>query len=86
MPNQNYSFVIRVWQDSTASDNEIAIWRGSIEQVGSDCRFYFSDLDGITRFIRTQIGVQANPAQTGWRLALVHIQNGIRKLSERLFH
>ena len=30
----------------------------SIEQVGSDCRFYFSDLDGITRFIQTQIGAK----------------------------
>jgi hypothetical protein len=82
--SQNYSFVVRVWLESTYSDGKIAIWRGSIEQVGSDYRVYFSDFDGITRYIQTQIGPEALPLPTGWRLTLEHMQNGVQKFWKRL--
>ena len=82
MQSQHYSFVVRVWLEGTHSEQETAIWRGSIERVGSDGRMYFSDFDGITRYIQTQIGVQNRP--TGWRLGLEHIKNGIQKLRKRL--
>lgn len=78
MHSQNYSFVVRVWLESTYSDEKVAIWRGSIEQVGSDTRIYFSDLDGIARFIQAQIGMET-PPPTGLRLTWEHIQNGVRK-------
>jgi hypothetical protein len=83
--NQNYSFVVRVWLESTHENEEAASWRGSIEQVGSDCRFYFSDLDGITRFIQTQIGVETSPPLSSWHLFQERMQNGIRKVWKRLF-
>ena len=83
--SQNYSFVVRVWLDGTYSDGKITIWRGSIEQVGSDRRIYFSDLDGITRIIQTQIGLEVPPSPTGLRLTLEQIQNGVRKFWKRLF-
>jgi len=86
LESQNYSFVVRVWLESTYSDGKIAIWRGSIEQVGIDRRIYFSDLDGITRFIQTQIGLETSPSPTGSRLTLEHIQDGIRKFWKRLFY
>jgi hypothetical protein len=86
LDSQNYSFVVRVWLEGTNNDRESAVWRGSIEQVGSDCRFYFSDLNGITRFIQTQISLDTNPSPAGWRLTLEHMQNGIRRLWKRSFH
>lgn len=84
MHTQNYSFVVRVWLEGTYSDGKIAISRGSIEQVGSDYRIYFSDFEGITRYIQTQIGAESPPPQAGWRLRLEHLKNGIRKLWKRM--
>lgn len=83
MESRNYSFVVRLWLESADNEKGHAIWRGSVEQVGSDCRFYFSDLDGITRFIQTQIGVKKSPALFGWRLSWEHLFNGIRKFWKR---
>ena len=85
MHNQNYSFVVRVWLESTNESEETAPWRGSIEQVGSDCRFYFSDLDGITRFIQTQIGAEMPAPVSSWHFIREHVQNGIRNAWNRLF-
>ncbi len=85
MHNQNYSFVVRVWLESPNGNEKTASWRGSIEQVGSDCRFYFSDLDGITRFIQTQIGAESSPPLSNWHLIRERVKNGIRKAWKRLF-
>lgn len=85
MESQNYSFVVRVWLESANRDKESAVWRGSIEQVGSDSRFYFSDLDGISRFIQTQIGVKKSSSHPGWQFAWEHFVNGIRNFWTRLF-
>jgi hypothetical protein len=82
--SQNYSFVVRVWLDSTYGDEKIAIWRGSIEQVGSNSRIYFSELDGITRFIQNQINLVTPPPPGKWRLALESMQNGFRKIWQHL--
>jgi hypothetical protein len=79
LESQNYSFVVRVWLESTDQEAGLAVWRGSIEQVGSDCRFYFSDLDGITRFIRTQIGTDIPSSTSRWQAFREHVRNGIRK-------
>jgi hypothetical protein len=86
LESQNYSFVVRVWQESTDREAGIAVWRGSIEQVGSDCRFYFSDLDGITRFIRTQIGPDLPSPLSHWQIFREHVRNGIRKNWKKLLH
>jgi hypothetical protein len=83
--NQNYSFVVRVWLESADENEEIAPWRGSIEQVGSDCRFYFSDLDGITRFIQAQIGAKTSPPLSNWHLIRERVKNGIQKTWKFLF-
>lgn len=85
MHNQNYSFVVRVWLETTNEDEETASWRGSIEQVGSDCKFYFSDLDGIARVIQKQIGAENAPPLSNWRLIQDYVKNGIRKAWKYLF-
>lgn len=86
MQSQHYSFVVRVWLEGTYSEQENAVWRGSIEQVGSDGRMYFSDLDGITRYIQAHIGMKDSPPLTGWRSGLEHLKHGIQKLWKRVLH
>ena len=54
------------------------MWRGSIEQVGSDYRAYFSGLDRIGHIIQTQIGREVPSTTTGWRLTWEQLQNDIR--------
>ena len=86
MESQNYSFVVRVWLESADREGGIALWRGSIEQVGSDSRFYFSDLDGITRFIQTQIGPDIPSSLSRWQEIREQVKYGIRKNWTRFFH
>jgi hypothetical protein len=83
--NQNYSFVVRVWLESTDENEATSTWRGSIEQVGSDCRFYFYDLDGIPRFIRGQIGAKSPHPLSSWHAFRDYVKNGIRNAQKRLF-
>lgn len=85
MHNQNYSFVVRVWLESLPDDEKIAIWRGSIERVGSDSRFYFTDLDGIAQFIQTQIGLEKKRFPSPWQHALESLRNGIRKFGQSIY-
>jgi hypothetical protein len=84
LQSQNYSFVVRVWLESTYGDGKVAIWRGSIEQVGGNSRIYFSDLEGITRFIQEQIYRETPPPPSRWRLALEFVQNGFKNLWKHL--
>ena len=86
MDSQNYSFVVRVWFESAYGDGKDAVWRGSIEQVGTNCRIYFSELDGITRFIQTQIHVETPAPPSNWRIALELIQNGFQNFWKRFRH
>ena len=83
MDSQNYSFVVRVWLESPHTEGKAAVWRGSIEQVGSDCRVYFSDFDGITRYIRAQIGLEEASSPTNWQLIREQIKNGTQKFWKR---
>lgn len=85
MQSQHYSFVVRVWLEGTYNEQETALWRGSIEQVGSDGRMYFSDFDGITRYIQAHIGMK-DPPPSGWRLGLEHLKHGIQKLWKGVSH
>ena len=84
MQSQNYSFVVRVWLESTYSDGKSAVWRGSIEQVGGDCRIYLSDLDGIPRYIQTQIGMNTSTSRSGWQLFWEQLKNDVQKLWKRV--
>jgi hypothetical protein len=85
LEGQNYSFVVRVWLESANREQEIALWRGSIEQVGSDCRLYFSDLDAITRFIQTQIAPDIPISISRWQAFRKYVKNSIRKNWKNFF-
>lgn len=67
MNNDTYAFIVRIWQESEEGEEEQAAWRGSIEQVGSDLRVYFFDLDGILRFIQEQTGIRTQRQFLRWR-------------------
>jgi len=84
LQNQNYSFVVRLWRENSEGDRNLAIWRGSIEQVGSDGRIYFSDLDGITRIIQTQVGIPVAPSRVKWQLWST-LKDRVEKLWKHFF-
>jgi hypothetical protein len=84
LQNQNYSFVVRLWLEDTQDDRGPAIWRGSIEQVGSDRRIYFSGLDGITPIIQARVGVPAAPSHIRWQQWLT-LRDRIGKFWKHLF-
>lgn len=57
MHDDTHAFIIRVWHEAADEDDHSGAWRGSIIHVGSECRQYFQNLDGIVRFIEEQLGV-----------------------------
>ena len=67
MEDDTYSFIVRIWQEAEDNAAEPTAWRGSIEQVGSDQRLYFYDLEGILRFIETQTGITTHRPIIRWR-------------------
>lgn len=54
---ESFSFIVRVWKDSSAASDRPADWRGSIEQVGNNQRMYVHHLESILAFIEEQTGM-----------------------------
>ncbi|MEW5960306.1 MAG: hypothetical protein AB1801_21480 [Chloroflexota bacterium] len=65
MPDETFSFIVRIWPEAVDHEDRIIVWRGSIDQVGSDNRFYFNNLDQIGSFIQNQLGLAAREAPDG---------------------
>lgn len=87
LPNQYYSFVVRVWLESADRDvRQIPIWRGSIEHVGSGSRIFFSDLQEISRFIEKQIGVETGPVHLDFQQLLKSTQETFKNYWTSLIH
>jgi hypothetical protein len=59
LQNDQFSFIVHIWREAEDRENDISTWRGSIDDVSSNKRLYFNDLDGITRFIEEQVGNKA---------------------------
>jgi hypothetical protein len=70
-----YSFIVRIWCETRNEPNDQSVWRGSIDQVGNNQRLYFHDLDGITRFIQEQIGLQTKKRRFTWKSLLARIKH-----------
>jgi hypothetical protein len=83
LENDTYAFIVRIWGEPTDDAENPKQWRGSIDQVGCNKRLYFSDLDGITRFIREQIEENSTHSMLGWKRLLVRISNDFRYLRKR---
>jgi hypothetical protein len=78
---ESFSFIVRVWKESssTAADNP-AGWRGSIEQVGQNQRFYIHQLDSILAFIEEQTGMRVERPHT-----ISALRKGLRRWWNKMF-
>lgn len=52
-----HTFIIRIWQDRDGRTVSQPVWRGLVEQVGSDRHVYFFDFESLGRFIQEQTGI-----------------------------
>jgi len=59
------------------------VWRGYIEHVNHDSRMYFSDLNGITRFIKKQIEMQVSEPGSEWRAWLTRVFHAIIRVGKK---
>ncbi len=66
MQSDHYSFIVRIWREGEDHPGDRAAWRGSIDDVSSNKRLYFNDLDGIRRFIEEQIGSLTQKSSLNW--------------------
>ena len=57
MPQDTYSFVVRIWREAADSRGNVLAWRGSVDSVSNGERLYFDDLAEISIFIGRQIGL-----------------------------
>lgn len=63
-----HSFIVKVWLEESAEENEKASWQGYITHVFTGERRYFRNLDEVAAFITpylTQMGVKLG---SGWSL------------------
>ena len=72
MQNDRFSFIVHIWREAEDREDSMYAWRGSIDDVSSNKRLYFNDLDGITRFIEEQVGSNANRSRLRWSARLAN--------------
>jgi hypothetical protein len=70
------AFIVRVWHEAEDDEGHLITWRGSIQHVGSDKRYYFQDLNGIVRFIREQTGMNIRRKGSKWKSLLARTRRG----------
>jgi len=58
MQSDTKSFILRIWVESEADENNPSTWRGVVEQVGSTKRLYFQDLGNAFKFVQEQTGIR----------------------------
>jgi hypothetical protein len=84
LSDQNYSFVVRVWLESSdRADRKRSVWRGSVEQIGNNQRVYFSEFNEISRFIEEQIKFQATAPSSNLRRLLEKIKSVLKEYSKK---
>ena len=74
MENDTHSFILRIWYESVNREGKVVTWRGHIDHVGNDKRFYFRDLDEVARFIKEELGLNAGRPASRWRSVLAWIR------------
>jgi len=63
VPENDYSFIIRIWVEATDSAGQVTAWRGSIDLVGTQHRLYFQDMAQIEGFIQHQLNLVGGRSQ-----------------------
>ena len=66
------SFIVRIWAEAVGKTGEPTAWRGSIDVVGTQRRFYFQDLQSIVRFIRQEVGFTGLRRHSAWLSVFRH--------------
>lgn len=62
-PRPQHLFILRFW--AASHDPAQPHWRGSIEQVPSGQKFYFTALSDLVDFIVLRLAAPANTAEKG---------------------
>lgn len=65
-----HSFIVRIWNEASEQPSANAVWRGSIEHVGTGKRLYFSNGQAILSFIWAQVGGEEPPDEPTWKSLL----------------
>ncbi len=79
MRSDTKSFILRIWVESETDQDNPYLWRGVVEQVGNQKRFYFQDLGRAFKFIQEQagIGLISVSKKSNWKLFLEWVRNAI---------
>jgi hypothetical protein len=59
-----FAFIVRIWYEALDEDGTVKVWRGSVERVAGRQRLFFSDLDSITAYIRSEAGLVNGDTRT----------------------
>jgi hypothetical protein len=78
MNSDALSFIVRIWHEVSNGNGSVLVWRGSIEQIGTDERLYFQDLRIVERFIRQRSGIGTDRRGRRWRSFLARIWRGYK--------
>ena len=68
----SFSFIVRVWRESSGEEDDLTGWHGSVERVGQNQRFYVHQLESILEFIKEQTGMKKrrfHPLAAWWHRA-----------------
>lgn len=61
-----HAFIVRIWIEHRESQNAEPIWRGVIQYVKADKRFYFNDLDQMKQHFSQyleELGIRIRPEE-----------------------
>jgi hypothetical protein len=54
----SFSFIVRVWNETSDEEDDLTGWHGSVERVGQNQRFYVRRPESILEFIKEQTGMK----------------------------
>jgi hypothetical protein len=58
--SDSHSFVVRMWCEADIDEAGAQVWRGSVDHVNSGRRSYFTEIEGLMRFIQGQVAAAAS--------------------------
>lgn len=64
------SFIVKLWLEGTAEENQRYLSHGYVTHVSSGERRYVNGLEGITEFIAEHLEMTGVKLSMGWRITL----------------
>lgn len=59
LEQRSHTFVIKIWEERRDLAGSLPIWRGSVDDVQTGQRVYFSSLLQLSNYLRTWSGMAA---------------------------